>query len=144
RVSTIGGTAAVFAACLALPFAGTAGNRMWVFADIALLGSGLGFSMLSLLLAVQHSVPRKELGVATSFNMFSRSIGGAVGVSVMGAVLAAGIGGSTHATPEALAGGIAGIDAALRARFVVALQHAFLTAAVAGAAGFLVAFRVPN
>ena len=61
-----------------------------VFADMGLMGTGLGFAMLSLLLAVQHSVPRSELGVATSLNLFARSIGGAVGVAIMGAILSAG------------------------------------------------------
>jgi hypothetical protein len=36
-------------------------------------------------------VPRSQLGVATSLNQFSRSIGGAVGIAVMGAVLSAGL-----------------------------------------------------
>jgi hypothetical protein len=47
--------------------------------------------MLTLLIAVQHAVKRNELGVATSLNQFSRSIGGAVGVAIMGAVLSAGL-----------------------------------------------------
>ena len=47
--------------------------------------------MLTLLIAVQQAVPRTQLGTATSFNQFARSIGGAVGVAVMGAVLSAGL-----------------------------------------------------
>jgi hypothetical protein len=47
--------------------------------------------MLTLLIAVQQSVGRAQLGIATSLNQFSRSIGGAVGVAVMGAVLSAGL-----------------------------------------------------
>ena len=43
------------------------------------MGMGMGMTMLSLLLALQHAVPRSRLGVATSFGQFSRSIGGAVG-----------------------------------------------------------------
>ncbi|HSN69100.1 MAG TPA: MDR family MFS transporter, partial [Thermoanaerobaculia bacterium] len=62
--------------------------RIWLLADLALLGAGLGLTMLTLLLAVQHSVGRGQLGIATSLNQFSRSIGGAVGVAVMGAALA--------------------------------------------------------
>jgi EmrB/QacA subfamily drug resistance transporter len=66
----------------------------WLAADLALIGSGLGLTMLTLLLAVQHSVPRAQLGISTSLNQFFRSIGGAVGVAVMGALLTAGLGSS--------------------------------------------------
>jgi hypothetical protein len=52
-----------------------------------IIGAGLGLSMLTLLIAVQQAVERSKLGVATSLNQFSRSIGGAIGVAIMGAVL---------------------------------------------------------
>ena len=64
-------------------------NRIWLYADLMLIGAGLGFSMLTLLIAVQQAVERSKLGIATSLNQFSRSIGGAIGVAVMGAVLTA-------------------------------------------------------
>ncbi len=65
--------------------------RIWLYTDLSLIGAGLGLTMLTLLIAVQQSVPRTQLGIATSLNQFSRSIGGAVGVAVMGAVLSAGL-----------------------------------------------------
>jgi EmrB/QacA subfamily drug resistance transporter len=65
--------------------------RLWLYVDLILIGCGLGLTMLTLLIAVQQSVPRTQLGIATSLNQFSRSIGGAVGVAVMGAVLSAGL-----------------------------------------------------
>ncbi|HXG85781.1 MAG TPA: MDR family MFS transporter [Pyrinomonadaceae bacterium] len=65
--------------------------RVWLYADLILIGSGLGLTMLTLLIAVQQAVDKSELGVATSLNQFSRSIGGAFGVAVMGAVLSAGL-----------------------------------------------------
>ena len=52
-----------------------------------IMGAGMGFSMLSLLLAVQHGVERSRLGIATSLNQFSRSIGAAIGTAAMGALL---------------------------------------------------------
>ena len=51
------------------------------------LGGGMGFAMLALLLAMQHAVGRSMLGLATSMNQFSRSVGAALGVSMMGAIL---------------------------------------------------------
>jgi EmrB/QacA subfamily drug resistance transporter len=65
--------------------------RFWLYVDLILIGSGLGLTMLTLLIAVQQSVSRTQLGTATSLNQFSRSIGGAIGVAVMGAVLSAGL-----------------------------------------------------
>jgi len=88
---------------------GTETALPWLYLDLALVGSGLGLTMLTLLLAVQQSVPRSRLGVATSLNQFSRSIGGAFGVAVLGAVLSAGLGSELR---EAAGGGRAGLDAA--------------------------------
>ncbi len=65
--------------------------QLLLYADLVLVGAGLGLTMLTLLIAVQQAVPRQHLGTATSLNQFSRSIGGAVGVAVMGAFLSAGL-----------------------------------------------------
>ena len=56
-----------------------------------LLGLGLGLVMQNLLLVVQNSVPSRELGIATSGIQFFRTTGGTVGVSVMGALVTAGL-----------------------------------------------------
>jgi EmrB/QacA subfamily drug resistance transporter len=55
---------------------------------LALLGLGLGMTMQNLVLAVQNTVAVTDLGTASSTVTFFRSLGGAVGVSVLGAVLA--------------------------------------------------------
>src|SRR5665647_461914 len=52
-----------------------------------ILGAGLGMLMQNLVLVVQNSIEVKNLGVATSAVTFFRSIGGTVGVSVLGSVL---------------------------------------------------------
>jgi EmrB/QacA subfamily drug resistance transporter len=54
---------------------------------LAVIGSGTGLVVLALLITMQNSVGRDKLGIATSLNQFSRSIGGAIGVAVMGAVM---------------------------------------------------------
>lgn len=144
RVSTVIGTAAVFLASVALPWAAAHPGRAWVFADIALMGAGLGFSMLSLLLAVQHSVHRSQLGLATSLNMFARSIGGAVGVALMGAILAAGLGGSAHDVPRAVEAGITALGPEVRESFMAGLRNAFYGSAVAAGLALLASFRVPD
>ncbi|WP_055585420.1 MDR family MFS transporter [Peterkaempfera griseoplana] len=54
-----------------------------------LVGCGVGMTMQNLVLAVQNTVPMHELGAASSVVSFFRSLGGAIGVSALGAVLAA-------------------------------------------------------
>ena len=52
------------------------------------LGLGLGMVMQVLVLAAQNAVPYKMLGVATSGSTLFRQIGGAIGVSIFGAIFA--------------------------------------------------------
>ena len=54
---------------------------------VSLMGIGMGFSIPPFLIAVQTTVERRYLGTATSTMQFSRSIGGTLGVSIMGAAL---------------------------------------------------------
>jgi EmrB/QacA subfamily drug resistance transporter len=51
-------------------------------------GLGIGLVMQVLVVAVQNSVPHSQLGVATATSTFFRTIGGAFGVAVLGAVFA--------------------------------------------------------
>ncbi|MFF5968504.1 MFS transporter [Streptomyces collinus] len=55
---------------------------------MALLGLGIGMMMQNLVLCTQNQVAPSELGAASSTVTFFRSLGGAVGVSALGAVLA--------------------------------------------------------
>jgi EmrB/QacA subfamily drug resistance transporter len=55
---------------------------------MALVGIGLGATMQNLVLSVQNSVQADQLGSATATVSFFRSLGGAIGVSALGAVLA--------------------------------------------------------
>ena len=50
-------------------------------------GAGIGMVMQVLVLATQNAVPHADLGVATSGATFFRSLGGAMGVAVFGALL---------------------------------------------------------
>jgi EmrB/QacA subfamily drug resistance transporter len=55
---------------------------------MAVLGVGVGMLMQNLVLAAQNDVPAQALGATTSSLTFFRSMGGAIGVSALGAVLA--------------------------------------------------------
>ncbi len=51
------------------------------------LGLGLGMVMQVLIIALQNSVEHRDLGIATSTNTFFRSLGGAFGSALFGAIL---------------------------------------------------------
>lgn len=55
---------------------------------MTVLGIGVGLLMQNLVLAAQNDVPASELGAATSVLSFFRSMGGTIGTSVLGAILA--------------------------------------------------------
>ena len=55
--------------------------------DVLLAGVGMGLVVVPMLIAVQSVVARQDLGAATSMTQFFMSIGGALGLSVMGAVM---------------------------------------------------------
>jgi EmrB/QacA subfamily drug resistance transporter len=76
-------------------------------AFMLVVGAGLGMLMQNLVLVVQNTVPAADMGAGSSLIAFFRSLGGAIGVSVLGALLA------THAR-DAIADGLAaaGIDPA--------------------------------
>ena len=57
-------------------------------ASIVVMGLGLGTTFPTFMIAVQNSVPHAFLGVATSATQFYRSIGGAVGLAVLGSLMA--------------------------------------------------------
>lgn len=84
----VGGTALVVVglALLATIDADTPLAEVGVFMFV--VGIGLGATMQNLVLAVQNAVPTADLGAASSTVAFFRSMGGSVGVSVLGALLA--------------------------------------------------------
>ncbi|HEV7645697.1 MAG TPA: MDR family MFS transporter [Pyrinomonadaceae bacterium] len=81
-------------------------SQFWLYFDLTIIGAGLGMTMLTLLIAVQQAVERSKLGIATSLNQFSRAIGGAFGVAIMGAFLTASLATQLH---QAAQSGTAGL-----------------------------------
>jgi len=72
------------------------------------LGVGIGMTMQNLVLAVQNTVAASDLGAASSAVAFFRSLGGTIGVSVLGAVLSSHVG-------DLIRQGLAGIPGAAQA-----------------------------
>jgi MFS family permease len=62
-------------------------TRFVILRNVLFLGAGMGLVMITSMIAVQNSVARSQLGIATSTSQFFRSVGSAVGVAVMGTVL---------------------------------------------------------
>ncbi len=52
-----------------------------------IVGVGVGMVMQNLILAVQNVIPAREMGAGSALIAFFRSLGGAIGVSVLGAIL---------------------------------------------------------
>ncbi|MNE15952.1 Multidrug resistance protein 3 [compost metagenome] len=95
---------------------------------MGLLGAGLGMVMQVLILAVQNSVELRHMGVATSGATLFRSIGGAIGVSLFGALFSHSLLGGLGSDFAASAGGAASLSPAAVHALPTALQHSYLQA----------------
>ncbi|WP_197322197.1 MDR family MFS transporter [Saccharomonospora sp. NB11] len=62
-------------------------NLWWMGVFLALMGIGVGSIMQNLVLAAQNTVGMRNVGAATATVTFFRTLGGATGVSALGAVL---------------------------------------------------------
>ncbi|MCU0301361.1 MAG: MFS transporter [Candidatus Nanopelagicales bacterium] len=128
---------------------------------IFLLGAGLGFTMQTVVTAVQNEVDFRDLGAGTSSVTFFRSLGGAFGTALFGAVLSNRL---AHYLTEAFAGapGAAGsvggslsdvtqiaalppdVKGPVLEAFVQALQDIFLVAIPFLVIALVVAFMIPE
>ena len=87
RVLAIVGTAAVALGLFLLStMTVNTGNDMLV-RNMVVLGLGLGTSMALFTIVVQNAFPVERLGVVTASLAFFRSIGGAVGVALLGSIM---------------------------------------------------------
>jgi EmrB/QacA subfamily drug resistance transporter len=94
---------------------GVHSSQLDVTRDVVIVGLGVGLMMQTLTVAVQNSVSRRVIGVATASTQFFRTVGATVGVTVMGAIVTMRLGGNpAGASPARLAG-------ALHPVFVIAL-----------------------
>jgi EmrB/QacA subfamily drug resistance transporter len=81
----------------------------WQIAIFAFFfGVGLGFSMQTIVVAVQNASELRDLGVATSAVTFFRSLGGAIGAALFGAVLGIRL---THHLEDQLGSAASSVDA---------------------------------
>jgi EmrB/QacA subfamily drug resistance transporter len=117
---------------------------------LVVLGLGIGMVMPNLTTAIQNAVPRTVMGGATATLAYFRSLGGALGVALAGAVVAAQLQ-HTGAGLATMGTGVAQIlalpapaRAVLFAAYRAGLSGAFLMGACIAAIGFLVVLRIPE
>jgi EmrB/QacA subfamily drug resistance transporter len=93
------------------------------------MGAGMGLVTTALIIAVQDAVEWNQRGVATSSQMFFRTIGGAIIVGALGALLARGVAGAVPEKDLAKMLGperTAGIPKETLASYAGALEHAMV------------------
>jgi EmrB/QacA subfamily drug resistance transporter len=136
----------------------TGTSAITLIVSLSLMGVGMGLSIPAFLIAVQSIVERRLLGTATSTIQFSRSIGGVLGVSVMGAVLSMSlasnlqVAGMDPATvslnslldPLAQASANTTLDTTLRTALAGAIQNVFLLALIASGIGLIATALAPG
>ncbi|MCL4544040.1 MAG: MFS transporter [Chloroflexi bacterium] len=87
RPVAITGTALIALGTVALLFYQVTTPRTLMMVNLFVIGVGLGFSSNSFLLAAQSAVGWTQRGVVTASIQFSRTMGGTVGIAVLGAML---------------------------------------------------------
>ena len=158
------GTALVAVGSAVLATIDTNTSQWFIMAVMVVIGLGMGFSATSFLVAVQSAVGWGERGIATASIQFFRSIGGAIGVAAMGALMNVGLSEGLQAVsqshPGALSGGVAGasiildptaraslppdILEAMRAVLASSLHSVYVAIAMVALAGFLLALVFPR
>jgi EmrB/QacA subfamily drug resistance transporter len=83
----VAGTALTTLAMGLLTFLSPTSSYLEISAFLFVMGIGMGLVMQVLVLAVQNGVDYKDLGTATSLSNFFRSMGGAFGTAILGAIL---------------------------------------------------------
>ncbi|SNB78297.1 drug resistance transporter, EmrB/QacA subfamily [Arboricoccus pini] len=120
-------------------------SPLLIVIQLAAIGFGIGLSMPVALVAVQNAVETQDLGVATSCISFFRSLGGAIGVSLLTAIVAQTL---VAGSPVALTQGHRGLDLLNVAGDAGLVAHgcslAFLAAAILTGLAALLACILPE
>lgn len=107
RTTALVGSAVVVLGCAWLVVAVGRPSLAAVGAGCFVVGMGLGLTASPTLIAAQSSVDWGERGVVTGANLFARSIGSAVGVAVLGAIVNGALGGlDADAAPDLFQEGV--------------------------------------
>ena len=130
-------------------------STAWVLVLTAITGLAIGMVMPAMQVAVQHAAGREALGSAIGAMSLSRSVGGAIGVAAIGAVIYLSIGHADPALNRVLArvmsegpdylGQLSVIErTAISAQLDHTFRQVFFSIAAITGAGTLVAMTVPK
>jgi len=157
RVFPILGSATMLVGVLLLSRLGVDTPYWQVAIALYVLGAGLGGTMQIIVTAVQNSVDRSHMGTATSAVTFFRTMGGAFGTALFGAVLGirlthhlAGLGGAARGVGAegnelaALRALPAGVRRDVIGAYADALSDVFLTAVPVVMIAVVLAFLIPE
>jgi len=129
RTVALWGVALVAVGLAGLTISGIATSRAIYAVETGLVGIGMGLSSPIFLIAVQTSLPRAKLGTATSTLQLSRSIGVAIGVTIMGAILShqvgSGLAAARQQPPSSRGAAAPPISAEVRAGLAAAERGVF-------------------
>ncbi len=160
------GSAFILAGSLLLLPVNMDSTQLFLMAAMVVIGLGMGFCNTSFLVAVQSSVGWGQRGVATASVQFFRSIGSAVGVAAMGALMNASLqqgmlqitlsqpgsidsasavsAASVVLDPVARASLPAGLLGAIRVALASSLHSVYAAIALAALAGMILTFLFPG
>jgi EmrB/QacA subfamily drug resistance transporter len=126
RAVAIGGPFLMTAGMLLIATMGADASAGEVARNTALVGAGWGLMAQVFIITVQNEVPRSLVGSATAMMVFSRTMGAALGVAFMGAIVNARL-------PEdvRIGGGAVPVREDSSAALASALEPAFIAAACA-------------
>ncbi len=87
RVTAVFGMFAAACGVTMMAFFNTQTSLIFIVVAMFIVGAGLGFASSVFILSVQNAVPWNLRGVATATTQFFRTMGGTVGVALMGTIL---------------------------------------------------------
>lgn len=135
---------------------GIESTQLSVMFFTSLMGVGMGLTIPVFMIIIQTSVSKSVLGTATSTLQFSRSMGGTIGVSILGVFLSSrlaklllssgyDIGSvSLNSIINPTPGSEASISESLRGALAVSMAEMFYIAFAVAAIGLIVVFFTPN
>ncbi len=143
RTLSLIGMVLLVAGSLLMSTIGANASQILIMLYTGMMGIGMGLSIPAFLIAVQSTVRKEELGVATSTVQFSRSIGGTLGVSILGVFLSSRLAGllvarginpatvSLNTLIDPVAGASLTLEGPLRSALGIAIANMFIIAFVA-------------
>lgn len=158
RVLPIAGTALMSLGLVLLATLDVNSGHVMMSLYLVVLGAGMGCLMQTTMLIAQNSVAMKDIGAATGVSTFTRSMGGSLGVAILGAVYTSRIEHSltsqlgatgknlvasgTQLTPQMLDSVPAVARHALQVAITSGITAVFIGGAIVGVVGFALSWAV--